>query len=125
MSLLKRREGRVSANVAISALIECPAPWQPIPRDRDELNRRVVRAHGDELLEFAQARPAVPVWLLVRYLPSVPVELVERSLEAFRREIAEFCDLVGDTPDLAAAEAWEDRWRASLVDDGASRRGAD
>lgn len=94
------------------AIAECPPPWEPLDRDRDAQYRRLVEAHGAELLEEALARPQSRSWLLVRYLPDVPQELVDWSLAAHRRECVEFGELVGARPDLATADAWAKEQRA-------------
>jgi hypothetical protein len=94
------------------AVTECPPPWESLDRGRDAQYRRLVEAHGPELLEEALARPHARSWLLVRYLPEVPQDLVDWSLESHRRECAEFGDLVGARPDLSAANAWAKERRA-------------
>ena len=127
MSLRQRfhRNGEpVSTHEAVAALAACPPPWEPIDRDDDERYRRIVADYGPSLLRRALARPEGRAWLLVRYLPDVPPELVERCLAAFKQESAEFCELAGGTPDVAAAETWKKRWRAVGHTASRSRRAA-
>ena len=93
--------------LALQAIVECPPPWAPVDAERDDYYRLLVERHGPALLEQARQRSASPAWLLVRYLADVPADLVEWSLVAYRRECAEFAELVGTRPELSAADAWE------------------
>jgi hypothetical protein len=108
-----RRANTPSDVEALHALTECPAPWEPIDPETDASYRQLVEHHGPALLEQALERPDSRSWLLVRYLPDVPDVLVEWSLVSFRRESAEFCELVGGVPDLSEAASWEAQWRAA------------
>jgi hypothetical protein len=108
-----RSDEPVSTHEAVAALAACPPPWEPIDRGDDERYRQIVAEYGPSLLQRALARPEGRAWLLVRYLPDVPPELVERCLAAFKQESAEFCELAGGTPDVAVAETWEAQWRTA------------
>ena len=116
MSLRKRLHRRPeppSQQDVQHALTECPPPWEPIDLNEDARYRRVVEAYGPALVNQALARHDIRAWLLVRYLPDVPPALVDRELASLKRELAEFCELAGGTPDFRAAETWEARWRAA------------
>lgn len=113
-----------SVHEAVAALTECPPPWQPIDRALDDRYRLIVSEYGPALLRKTLARPEARAWLLVRYLPNVPTELVERALASLKREAAAFCELAGGTPDVAAAETWEAQWRASTRVTAGRRRAA-
>jgi hypothetical protein len=119
-----RRANTPSDVEAQHALTECPAPWEPIDPETDASYRQLVEHHGPALLERALERPDSRSWLLVRYLPDVPDVLVEWSLLSFRRESAEFCELVGTVPDLSAAASWEKQLRAARNEAAQPRRAA-
>ena len=118
-----RRQGSLTEQAVQRALTECPPPWVPIEASQDASYRRVVEAYGSTLREQAETRAGIRTWLLIRYLPDVPSAMVDRALASLRRELVEFCELAGGTPDFVAAEAWAARWRAAH-DDGIRRRAA-
>jgi hypothetical protein len=109
---------------ASHALCECPPPWEPIDPAQEAFYRRLVAAQGPALLEVALARPETRAWLLVRYLPDVPDELVRWSLDSFARETAGFSDLVGAHPDFSAANDWANSWYAERRNGATPRRAA-
>lgn len=109
---------------ALHALAECSPPWVPISADEDIRYRSIVDQHGAALLERTLASPGGRAWLLVRYLPDVPTAVVDACIASLRRESNEFGELVGETPDLRSAEAWEAQWRSAHSRRPARRRAA-
>lgn len=120
----RRRADAPTAHEAVASLTECPPPWEAVAPARDARYREIVAEHGPELVRRVQARPEARTWLLVRYLPDVPTELVERALATFKREAIDFCELAGGTPDMAAAETWEAQWRGAARASARRRRAA-